>query len=316
MAKIEKRPLLSYGFMGERRLSRFVLGIVGGVAAFSALVLALKLSGFLIFDGQMLHGKSAWSYGLQWGVVFLLTAWFEESPLRGYLQSTWARGIGFWWAATGLRHYTQHQSLLPPPAPSFTDRVRLASRQVRGLPRKRTLVQLNDRSVPVVSENNADYIEPAHRRTVGSQSPHVTAGNRADVLLLGRVDSGLRRHQPSLGVGLDLHEAENTFVPTNHVDFAMVVWRAEVPRHNAVPQASKVKVGFGFTPTRGLQMFGRGPAQVAGSFAEGAGDKSREPDHKLFKNGTGAANTLSVLLTRRCDRNHTFQVAANRPDRV
>jgi uncharacterized protein len=102
MAKIEKRPVLSYGFAGERRLSRFFLGIAGGVAALSALVVALKISGLLIFDGQRLHGTSAWSYGLQWGLAFLLTALFEESLLRGYLQSTLARGIGFWWAALVL----------------------------------------------------------------------------------------------------------------------------------------------------------------------------------------------------------------------
>jgi uncharacterized protein len=102
MAKIEERPVLSYGFMDKRRLSRFVLGIAGGVAALSALVLALKMSGWLIFDGRALHGKSAWSYGLQWGVAFLLTALFEESLLRGYLQSTLTRGVGFWWAAVLL----------------------------------------------------------------------------------------------------------------------------------------------------------------------------------------------------------------------
>jgi hypothetical protein len=46
MAKIEERPVLSYGFIDKRRLSRFVLGIAGGVAALSALVLALKMSGW------------------------------------------------------------------------------------------------------------------------------------------------------------------------------------------------------------------------------------------------------------------------------
>jgi len=102
MAKIEQRPVLSYGFIDKRRLSRFVLGIAGGVAALSALVLALKMSGWLIFDGRALHGKSAWSYGLQWGVAFLFTALFEESLLRGYLQSTLTRGVGFWWAAVLL----------------------------------------------------------------------------------------------------------------------------------------------------------------------------------------------------------------------
>ncbi len=111
MAKIEERPVLSYGFMDKRRLSRFVLGIAGGVAALSALVLALKMSGWLIFDGRALHGKSAW---LQWGVAFLLTALFEESLLRGYLQSTLTRGVGFWWAAVllslafGATHLPNH----------------------------------------------------------------------------------------------------------------------------------------------------------------------------------------------------------------
>jgi CAAX protease family protein len=99
MARIEKRPVLSYGFIGERKLSRFFLGIVGGIAALSALVLALKMSGLLIFDGQLLRGKGAWAYGLQWGLAFVLTAWFEESLLRGYLQSALTRGIGFWGAA-------------------------------------------------------------------------------------------------------------------------------------------------------------------------------------------------------------------------
>jgi membrane protease YdiL (CAAX protease family) len=102
MAKIEGRPVLSYGFTDKRRLSRFVLGIAAGVAALSALVLALKVSGWLIFDGRALRGESAWSYGLQWGIAFLLTALFEESLLRGYLQSTLTRGVGFWWAAVLL----------------------------------------------------------------------------------------------------------------------------------------------------------------------------------------------------------------------
>jgi len=50
MARIEGRPVLSYGFTDKRRLSRSVLGIVGGVAVLSVLVLALKMSGWLIFD--------------------------------------------------------------------------------------------------------------------------------------------------------------------------------------------------------------------------------------------------------------------------
>jgi membrane protease YdiL (CAAX protease family) len=114
MARIEGRPLLSYGFTDKRGLSRSLVGMAGGVAALSALVLALNMSGRLIFDGRALHGESAWSYGLQWGIAFLLTALFEESLLRGYLQFTLARGVGFWWAAVllslafGATHLPNH----------------------------------------------------------------------------------------------------------------------------------------------------------------------------------------------------------------
>jgi Type II CAAX prenyl endopeptidase Rce1-like len=34
-----------------------------------------------------------------WALLFLLVGIFEESLLRGYLQYTLSRGIGFWWAA-------------------------------------------------------------------------------------------------------------------------------------------------------------------------------------------------------------------------
>ncbi|HEX4155577.1 MAG TPA: type II CAAX endopeptidase family protein [Acidobacteriaceae bacterium] len=102
MARLERRPVLSYGFVGERKLSRLVWGIVTGVAALSVLVLTLKMSGFLIFDGQRLHGAAVWNFALQWGLIALFTGLFEEGLLRGYLQFTLARGIGFWWAALVL----------------------------------------------------------------------------------------------------------------------------------------------------------------------------------------------------------------------
>jgi hypothetical protein len=84
---------LSYGFVGERKLSRFVLGIAAGVAALSALVLGLKMSGLLIFDGQMLHGRGAWSYVLQWGLAFLLTACSRN---RSWRLSAIDALVGYW----------------------------------------------------------------------------------------------------------------------------------------------------------------------------------------------------------------------------
>ncbi len=43
--------------------------------------------------------STVWKYALGWGVLFLVVAVFEESTLRGYLQFTLTRGIGFWWGA-------------------------------------------------------------------------------------------------------------------------------------------------------------------------------------------------------------------------
>jgi membrane protease YdiL (CAAX protease family) len=99
MAFVEQRPVLSYGFVGERSVRRFVGGVAAGVVALSILVGALWGGGFLALVGQPLHGAGAWGYGAAWGGVFTLVAIAEEAMLRGYLQQTLARGIGFWWAA-------------------------------------------------------------------------------------------------------------------------------------------------------------------------------------------------------------------------
>lgn len=99
MALFERRPVLAYGYQGTARLARFFFGLVWGFVAISALVFTLWKAGLLGFDGLMLHGGMAWTYAAKWGLVFLLVGLFEESLLRGYLQFTLTRGIGFWWSA-------------------------------------------------------------------------------------------------------------------------------------------------------------------------------------------------------------------------
>jgi membrane protease YdiL (CAAX protease family) len=99
MAWIEGRPLLAYGYQGKARAARFFWGLVWGFVALSALVGVLWKAGLLVFDGETLHGAAIWKYGFAWAFVFLLVAFFEESTLRGYLQYTLSRGIGFWWGA-------------------------------------------------------------------------------------------------------------------------------------------------------------------------------------------------------------------------
>lgn len=99
MALMERKSFRAYGYQGQAKLSRFFSGLVWGFVALSALVLALWKTHFLVFDGQSLHGTAILKYGLGWGMMFLIVALFEESTLRGYLQYTLTRGMGFWWGA-------------------------------------------------------------------------------------------------------------------------------------------------------------------------------------------------------------------------
>ena len=99
MALIERRSLLAYGFQGKARAVRFVCGVAWGFIALSVLMLVLWKARLLAFDGIQLHGGAIVKYALGWGLMFLMVAVFEESTLRGYLQFTLTRGIGFWWGA-------------------------------------------------------------------------------------------------------------------------------------------------------------------------------------------------------------------------
>jgi uncharacterized protein len=99
MALIERKSLFAYGFQGTARAVRFFSGLAWGFIAISALVLVLWKTGLLAFDGQMLHGSTILRDAAAWAVVFLLVGLCEESLLRGYIQYTMTRGIGFWWGA-------------------------------------------------------------------------------------------------------------------------------------------------------------------------------------------------------------------------
>lgn len=99
MARIEGRRLAVYGYAGRARLPRFLWGCLWGFIALSALVGALWVTHLLAFDAARLHGSAVWKYGLAWFAMFTVVGITEESLLRGYLQYTLTRGIGFWWGA-------------------------------------------------------------------------------------------------------------------------------------------------------------------------------------------------------------------------
>jgi hypothetical protein len=102
MALIEHKPLISYGLDGTRRFVSLCYGGLSGVIALSVLVGTLYFSGFLVFDGQPVFDRNAITYAFAWGVACLLVGLYEEYFLRGYMQATLTRGIGFWWSALFL----------------------------------------------------------------------------------------------------------------------------------------------------------------------------------------------------------------------
>jgi membrane protease YdiL (CAAX protease family) len=101
LGRFERRSLGDYGLplVLHRRIAR---GLVLGFAAASALLLILAGLGVMHVSALALSGAAIVSNALQWGLVFLVVALFEELLLRGYAQATLARSIGFWPAAVLL----------------------------------------------------------------------------------------------------------------------------------------------------------------------------------------------------------------------
>jgi uncharacterized protein len=103
MARIEKRPFGVYG-LGLRQGFLKLFG-TGGVWGFLGITILLAvLHGVHAFDfGHiLLHGMKLVKFAVFWGVLFVMVGLFEEFLLRGYMQFTLARQLGFWRAAVLL----------------------------------------------------------------------------------------------------------------------------------------------------------------------------------------------------------------------
>ncbi|MEQ0777449.1 CPBP family intramembrane glutamic endopeptidase [Paraburkholderia tropica] len=97
LAKIEGRSLFAYGLQGSDRGPRLLSGAVFGFVAISILVLSLWQFGLLRLDVSTTErGFQAWRYAVIWAIAFIMAGISEESLLRGYLQYTLSRGMGFW----------------------------------------------------------------------------------------------------------------------------------------------------------------------------------------------------------------------------
>ena len=111
MSRIEKRPFGSYGIPLAGAFGRlFWQGVIGGLVAVSAVVLAIYAFGGFSFGTLALSGLAIVKYCALWALAFVLLGLTEEFRYRGYAQFTLAMGIGFWPAAFllsfifGLRH--------------------------------------------------------------------------------------------------------------------------------------------------------------------------------------------------------------------
>lgn len=102
MARAEHRTLFAYGLTDRRALTRLLKGTVSGFLAITVEIGLLAASGHLMFEGHVPDALTACRFAAEWGAFYLLVALVEENLLRGYLQQTLARGMGFWPAAVLL----------------------------------------------------------------------------------------------------------------------------------------------------------------------------------------------------------------------
>ena len=103
LARVERRSWKAYGLPAAQAFGRlFWLGSFWGFAAISLLMVVLYGLHAYAFGNAALHGARLARFAVFWAVMFLLVGLFEEFWVRGYLQFTLARGIGFWPAALVL----------------------------------------------------------------------------------------------------------------------------------------------------------------------------------------------------------------------
>jgi membrane protease YdiL (CAAX protease family) len=103
MSKIEKRPFGSYGLPVRAAFGKyFWVGAAWGFLWLALLMLVMRSSGVFYFGGLALHGVRILKFAAFYGLLFVLVGFFEEFLMRGYMQFTLGKGIGFWPAAITL----------------------------------------------------------------------------------------------------------------------------------------------------------------------------------------------------------------------
>lgn len=97
MSAFERRKVGEYGLPLRGTLgARFWEGAAWGFVAISTVLLSLHLARGFDFGSLAIHGREAWRYAAEYGIMFLGVGFAEEYAMRGYTLYTLTTGIGFW----------------------------------------------------------------------------------------------------------------------------------------------------------------------------------------------------------------------------
>jgi membrane protease YdiL (CAAX protease family) len=100
MAAIENCSIGDYGLPRRPAFGKlFWVGMLWGIVAITALMLAIGGFGDFSLGGLALHGARILKFAAFWGGYFVCVGVSEEFLTRGYAQFTLTEGIGFWSAA-------------------------------------------------------------------------------------------------------------------------------------------------------------------------------------------------------------------------
>jgi membrane protease YdiL (CAAX protease family) len=97
MARLEKRSFGEYGLALRGAFGKlFWQGALFGAVEISTVIGALAALGYYHFGFVVIHGSALLRWAVLWAVSFVLVGLYEEFAFRGYVQFTFAQGLGFW----------------------------------------------------------------------------------------------------------------------------------------------------------------------------------------------------------------------------
>ena len=102
MARVSRKPFLSYGLGGDDQIRNFVIGTVAGIVFIALILFAMNLMGVYDFGTVAMDSQGLAYWGLVYAGVFVLVAFAEETITRGYALVSLSRAISFWPAAIVL----------------------------------------------------------------------------------------------------------------------------------------------------------------------------------------------------------------------